>query len=766
MKIEILNFNVKENPYNAVTSEKIFKPRRIKDNKGNWRFSDDGIFSERIFGRIGVCTCGETTTPGTWCPQCNCRVVDKEKMPEFYIPCGIPLPHIAANYSQFGKYSQIVEDLMKFKSFLYDGEVIEFDLEKINCESYDRDKVKIGFEAVKELNIGATNKWFKENTIWNISVPHPIFRPIIELNDNKYVIGPINTVLIDLLTKRNQILSFMKFNKDDKLGILAINKKLCEKYEEVLNKIFFDIITGGKKSLLKQEIISQPITGAIRAVITNNFALEEDVILIGKEYIEILFPYVFKKHRGDFVKINEELKSKNYNVLVNRPPTIGQKSVIFMKPRINMDDNYRFVVSTNPIIFDGLGADTDGDVFLVIGLYTEESNEEAEKLKPSKNYINGSDGFIRNKIPEDFMFAYQQLRKNSKAYKEIEKIMNGRDLEDLTRSEYFDIYNIIGANMWDTCNMPTVGDIAEVVEGGNNKKFNAVTEFFGNKNKVIKCLNKMNSKYSEEESNEFITDVISSNTTDISDSGWFYKKLMSSCDDIRIINDDCGSKGTKVKVSNITEDFFNYRIRFSYVLELNDYAVDLYSNFMNKIKNLEYINVRSPKSCLEAPNRGLCKKCAGVIKKNYNENFIPRYFGLFTTLMITEHATQASLDSMNKGKSTNINHVLDRSPKIKHMTWEEVMTFIEEIVNEIGNVGVQARFYEIALISRMYKNNKTNKFSASSFQYSFHHQEDLMGIFAYSPSWKNFIKMIKKRKFEANSIKTQICFDLYTSQKC
>lgn len=765
MKIEIERLHVKDNPYNKVTEDLPYKKRRIRDRDGNLRFNDNGIFSEKIFGRIGECKCGKTKEAGEWCPSCGCRVIDRKKMPQFYIPCEIPLPFIAADYEVFGKYAGIVEDLMKYKSFLYDGEVIEFNLEEIKCEEFEKDKIKIGFEAVKALNIGATNEWFKENTVTNISIPHPIFRPIIDDKKTKIVYGgPLNEALIDLLRKRNQILSFLKFNKDDKLGVLAMNKMLQEKYEQFLKEVF-NIIKVGKKCLLNQEILSQPITGAIRAIITNHFGLDEDIILIGKEFIDILFPHLYKKHKGNYEKINEELKQKDYHVLVNRPPTIGQKSVIFMKPRINMDDDYRFLVSTDPIIYDGLAADTDGDVFLVIGIYTEEANYQASQLVPSKNYINCSDGFIRNKIPEDFMYAYSQLDKCGETYKEIENIRKGRDLEELPRDEYIKIYRLLGKEMWESCNIPTVGDIAEVFEG-ENEKFNNVTNFFDNKDKVMTYLNKECPKYSQEESSEFIADVISSNTTDISDSGWFYKKLMASCDDVRIISEDCGSKGVKVKVSDIDEGYYNFRIKFSYVEELDKYVVGPYLEFIEEVKELDFINVRTPITCKEAPNRKICKKCSGVIKKNKDESFIPRYFGLFTTLMITEHATQASLDSMNKGKSKNINHALDESPKSKTMDWEEVVTFVNDIVNNIGDIGVQSRFYEVALISRIHKREEEGLFYASSFQHSFHRQEDLLGIFAYSSTWRNFIKMLKKKKFEANSIKSQICFDIYTSQKC
>ena len=59
----------------------------------------------------------------------------------------------------------------------------------------------------------------------------------------------------------------------------------------------------------------------------------------------------------------------------------------------------------NPIVFDGLAADTDGDVFLVCALYDKKSMKEAELILPSNSYINYANGTIRNKIIEDFMYV-------------------------------------------------------------------------------------------------------------------------------------------------------------------------------------------------------------------------------------------------------------------------------------------------------------------------------------------------------------------------
>lgn len=339
-----------------------------------------------------------------------------------------------------------------------------------------------------------------------------------------------------------------------------------------------------------------------------------------------------------------------------------------------------------------------------------------------------------------------------------------KEMENIPREDYIKIYNLIGKNMWKYCEIPTVGDILKGFNSEESQLFDDITSFLDNKDSLIERLDKTDSDYSSQESKEFINSVISSNVTDISDAGWFYKKLMASTDDIRIKMEDCGSKGKEYFIGDITEDLYDYRIRYSWI-EYGDqagYSTQPYKDFI-QIKNEGYdsIFVRSPLTCnAEDNHRSLCERCAGVIKRSHTEEFIPKNFGLWTTLMVTEHATQASLDTMNKGESENVNDILDKKMPSKRMKWEEVEKEINDITESIGNVGVQARFYEVALLSRFYKQDN-GLYAVSSLQHSFTNQDDPLGTFIYSKSWKNFIKLLEAGEFEASSIKSQIMFDIY-----
>ena len=241
--------------------------------------------------------------------------------------------------------------------------------------------------------------------------------------------------------------------------------------------------------------------------------------------------------------------------------------------------------------------------------------------------------------------------------------------------------------------------------------------------------------------------VIAANVTDITESGYFYKKLISSCDDMTIEIDDCGSEGTEMKLP-IDEDTFNYKVRNHWVMELGKYVED-YKDIPKRGK----IHVRTFLSC----NHGIrhfCKKCAGMYRRSYDTEFTPKNIGIYSTLMITEHATQASLDSMNKGTAEKVNVTLEQKiPDVKDILTAKEK--IQEIIDNIGNVGVESRFYEIALLSRW----RDGQFSA--LQTSFLRQPDLLGAFIYKPSTTTFTKLLLADTFEANSMKTRIAFDRY-----
>ena len=401
MRVKIEPVKITENPMNQVTSEKVFQARKIKDGD-RYLFHEDGIFSEKIFGKFGKCYCGELTKPGI-CKKCNCRVLNKRNIPNFYIKFEFDLPNRVINYGAYDKV--LVENLLNSRGFLYDGEYIEFDL-KADLSVYDEKKVLFGKDAI--MSLGVTEEWYNANVHRLISIPHTSFRQITFQGD-MYFLGNLNTIYMNMLRLNNRYINLQKNNKLTIFNEINLRYLVCRDLNKLYEELFM-ILAKNKRNIIDSELKGQPETGMIRAVMTNNFSLDEDIIKIGYYFIPTLYPKLFNKYTDengetDIDGINSELAKEEYLVLFNRQPTIGAKSIIAMKPVFSDKDSEMFVIQANPIVYDGLAADVDGDSLNVIALYSKAACEEAKKLLASNNYIEGSNSGIRNGILEEFEYV-------------------------------------------------------------------------------------------------------------------------------------------------------------------------------------------------------------------------------------------------------------------------------------------------------------------------------------------------------------------------
>lgn len=408
MKVSLKRINIEDNPNNEVTTHKVFKSRKVFDANGNPIFHDDGIFSKRIFGKFGRCECGALMHPGI-CKRCGCRVLDKKSLPDFYTKFDdIDIPYTGINTDKFTKHKKEIKKLLNFEGFLYDGKYVEFDLNNIDISIFEIEKVKIGKEAV--LSLGVDEEWYNDNTTNKIYIPHTSLRKITVQGEN-YFLGEMNVFLINILKLKNKLSKFTSLATADVFTELAIKKELMVNINAFYNSLY-ELLSKRKNSIINREVKGQGITGAARAVVTNNFELDEDTAIIGYYFIPTLFPHLYEKYVDpedntiDVVALNDELK--DYMILINRQPTIGEKSIMAFHPVFSDKVDERYVLQINPIVQDGFAGDFDGDVYLIIALYTKEACNEAKRLLPSRNYINGANGTIRNSIFEDLEYVMKK----------------------------------------------------------------------------------------------------------------------------------------------------------------------------------------------------------------------------------------------------------------------------------------------------------------------------------------------------------------------
>lgn len=72
---------------------------------------------------------------------------------------------------------------------------------------------------------------------------------------------------------------------------------------------------------------------------------------------------------------------------------------------------------------------------------------------------------------------------------------------------------------------------------------------------------------------------------------------------------------------------------------------------------------------------------------------------------------------------------------------------------------VQRRFFEIALLGRLFVDKKNKKIRVSSL--SSPNSENYFGEFIYRPTKSNYSKLIKQGSFQDNSLKGQIAINEY-----
>ena len=361
--------------------------------------------------------------------------------------------------------------------------------------------------------------------------------------------------------------------------------------------------------------------------------------------------------------------------------------------------------------------------------------------------------------------------------------------KDLPRDKYFEKNQELAKNLWANENCPTVYDIAQFVDGEENENINNIFNFFDNKEEFDNMVSRKGANYNEDESSSFIRKVIASNTREIAESGYFYKLLMASADNYLIKEDDCHGQGVEFNLEGLTEEDFNYRIKSMYVNELGNYVTCDFKQFKEIInsklndndndngsssidnnddesKNIPtietvneegekgiFIHVRTPMTCSHVHNRGVCRKCAGLLPSNRIENV-----GAFTTLMVTEHVTQSALSSMNKGMKQNINTILALRYDGPYQ-YEPIFEWMNQIVASLENDKVQARFYEMALLSRLHK-DESGPF-VSSLKGSIIHSGNIFGSYIFNPTNRNFEKMVKRKMFNDDSLKLKIAMNNY-----
>lgn len=352
-------------------------------------------------------------------------------------------------------------------------------------------------------------------------------------------------------------------------------------------------------------------------------------------------------------------------------------------------------------------------------------------------------------------------------------------MEDvINRSEYVKEYKEMAKDVITKEQLPMISDVINfAVDGDISPRLQHVFDFFGDEEELRDLTSRKTTKFTSDDSSEFIDKVIAANVDQITQAGSTYKKLQATGDSYRIRGTDCNSDGREVSLykpeeiedeeGNVTvnpdnmvlidEKDFTYEIKncnTTYEKDSRDYKIyHSYEEFVEDVnaRGLTSLWVRSPITCKYHTKHGCCPVCAGEIPEG-SQNI-----GSFATLMITEVATQAALSSMNKGKKENVNGLLARS-SAEVKTLEDYYKWVNEILNELKGDSVERRWYEIALLGRLHVyRDGTMRVSALQNPGT----SNYLGEFIYRPRKASFRDMISHGEFFDSSLKAQIALNSY-----
>lgn len=323
------------------------------------------------------------------CPKCGndgfkpfvCTCGQEAKKVSSYIRFFCPVTNIYIDYNNVDKADKkIVQAILEYRGYVLDGEFHEYTKGSPLIEDLH---LLYGADAIKALFGDKYDTFIKVNFYDYLFLVDYKYRKPVLGKTGKVINGDLNILYNNLITAENGYRKLFQYYTDPYMRMVICNK-FFKVYNEFLSK-FINILYTGKNSIIKKNVISQKIGGAIRAVIIPAPYIPEDCVALSTIFADTLFPqftglwknaselneliqyghfrlpldyFCYKDSQGynqylwsdDFV-MEDFLSAKNmtldtfkdvikrasdpnrpYFGVINRPPTISHLSFYSLKP--------------------------------------------------------------------------------------------------------------------------------------------------------------------------------------------------------------------------------------------------------------------------------------------------------------------------------------------------------------------------------------------------------------------------------------------------
>lgn len=403
MRLKIADFNKDFNPEKVVSNAKDYE---------NKKFTEDGIYSETIFGSY----------------QDDEYIRGWIDFGDYYI----------INPLLFGYLKKVIPKLPRLIK-----RELNVDMEGNTIEN-DSEVDNVGLIKFKE------NFFYYIDEYGDTSLPE--WKLINDNYDklfiNKFPILPSKLrpgILVKNVITSSKVNKLYKFaiqysnelkSSDMEIeGELNINNLIynLQMYVNSIIKIIIDISIKKKKGWLRSHLMGSRINNSARNVlgplVLDDGLTLEDIAVPYKTYLELykkqLINLLVKTKGINYVKANyiwvkstlsfnpemykymlELNKKSKYGqyILINRNPTINIGSILRLKIKIIKDDYDDNTLQISNNILSSCNADFDGDVLNMIPLFNKHLIEAFECFAPYKLMINANDG----KFNSDFSLEKEQ----------------------------------------------------------------------------------------------------------------------------------------------------------------------------------------------------------------------------------------------------------------------------------------------------------------------------------------------------------------------
>ncbi len=455
---KLLNYQRFCEDLKEVTSLKIFYKKR---------FHPEGLFSEQIFGPLKnfTCQCGiyfGISKSGGTCDQCKVDIVNSNVRRVRFAKISLPIPVVNPLFYDLlielgGKTLKSgLDKLMKNeKSFLFmDGENynISVDQELITPDLVIFERVEAIYKMIEALAKTMTKEGRKDwkiihdnidsLLIRDIIVLPPDLRPTSAMSTGKQLMDKINSVYVQILTKKemmkNTVVDLLRDKNLYYTYFKQIQKDVNDLYTQILEKM------AKKEGLIRGNILGKRTDFSGRAVITPDptiqltecilpykIILELYKISIAKRIIEV-GKFKLLNKALDFVdecieldspalyKICEEIIEDEVCIL-NRQPSLHRLGMLGFNIKMTLDK----VIKIHPLVCPPFNADFDGDQMAIyIPISNETKAEIRNKMLITKNFYSPANEELTTSPSQDIILGIYFLTSDRSNEEDGFKIFN------------------------------------------------------------------------------------------------------------------------------------------------------------------------------------------------------------------------------------------------------------------------------------------------------------------------------------------------------